>query len=123
MKQDNAPSVTAASWPIGTARSALVREPAGPYPALRAGPECLNISEAGRADVYCFTVPATGNFELANGMIALQCGDDWRYACMSRPYKPPLPVPPAKPRFLNEALAHELFWPQGIGIGKREDRI
>jgi hypothetical protein len=50
------------------------------------GLECLSLSEAGRHDVYCLTVPATGNFTLANGAIVSNCVDEVRYACMSRPY-------------------------------------
>ena len=50
-------------------------------------------------------------------------GDDWRYACMSRPYKPPLPVAPKRPRFLDEATADELFWPDGLGAPSKERRI
>jgi hypothetical protein len=37
--------------------------------------------------------------------------DEWRYACMSRPYiKPKIVI--GKPRFLNEMTANEVFWPK-----------
>lgn len=39
------------------------------------------------------------------------CGDTARYACMSRPYNPPVASPPAKPRFLHELTADEAFFP------------
>lgn len=52
---------------------------------------CLSISDAGRADVYCLTVPDTGNFTLANGAIVANCADSARYACLSRPWVPEKP--------------------------------
>ena len=82
--------------PTSTASKRHAREPAGPFPALVPGPVCLSLSDAGRSDVYCFTVPDTGNFALANGMIASQCADSVRYAAMSRPWmagKPPVDLP------------------------------
>ncbi len=39
-------------------------------------------------------------------------GDEWRYACMSRPYRAQIEDKPA-PRFLHEASANEIFWPDG----------
>jgi hypothetical protein len=39
-----------------------------------------------RQDVYCITVPKTGHFALGNGLIVSNCGDEVRYACMSRPW-------------------------------------
>jgi hypothetical protein len=47
---------------------------------------CVVVEDAGRADVYCLTVPATGCFAIEGGLIVSNCGDDWRYACMSRPW-------------------------------------
>lgn len=72
--------------PISTPRSKPVREFAGLRPAPSQGPVCLNVSEAGCEDVYCLTVPDTGNFELANGMIVSNCADSIRYGIMSRPW-------------------------------------
>jgi len=57
-----------------------------PHNAAAPGPICLSLVEAGLGDVYCLTVPSTGNFELANGIVVANCGDEWRYACMSRPF-------------------------------------
>ena len=55
-------------------------------PRRERGPVCLSLKDAGRADVYCLTVPATGSFLLANGSVVANCADSWRYACMSRPW-------------------------------------
>ena len=41
-------------------------------------------------------------------------GDDWRYACMSRPYRAQIEDKPA-PRFLHEATMNELMFPNGVG--------
>jgi hypothetical protein len=35
--------------------------------------------------------------------------DEWRYACMSRPYVRPKPSEPAKPKFLHEISFDELI--------------
>jgi hypothetical protein len=59
---------------------------------------CLSVRDAGRSDVYCITVPDTGNFSLANGAIVSNCADDWRYACMSRPWIRSLPKDHAEKR-------------------------
>ncbi len=47
---------------------------------------CVGVEEAGRADVYCITVPKTGCFAIEGGLIVSNCADEWRYACMSRPW-------------------------------------
>lgn len=39
-----------------------------------------------RADVYCITVPETGCFAIEGGLLVSNCADEWRYACMSRPW-------------------------------------
>ncbi len=51
---------------------------------------CRGLREAGQGDVYCLTVPSTGHFMLGNGLIVSNCGDELRYACMSRPYAAPV---------------------------------
>jgi hypothetical protein len=56
---------------------------------VKLGPECITVSDAGHDDVYCLTVPETGSFELANGMIVANCADSVRYGCTSRPYSRP----------------------------------
>lgn len=58
--------------------------------------------------VYCITVPETGCFALAGGMLVSNCADDWRYACMSRPWVRPKVEPPARPRYLSEMSFDEL---------------
>jgi Phage terminase large subunit len=47
---------------------------------------CVAVNEAGSADVYCLTVPTTGCFAIEGGILVSNCADDWRYACMSRPW-------------------------------------
>jgi hypothetical protein len=58
---------------------------------------CVSVEEAGKADVYCLTVPATGCFAIEGGLLVSNCADDWRYACMSRPYRK-TPLAPEPPR-------------------------
>jgi hypothetical protein len=70
---------------ISTVRSRLAPEIA----EEKHWPTCLAVRDAGRDDVYCLTVPETGNFELANGMIVANCADSVRYSCTSRPYSRP----------------------------------
>lgn len=81
----NARFAAPSSWSTRT----LSKEPAHEYveisPALTLGAECLRIDAAPRQNAYCLTVPETGNFALANGMVVHNCGDELRYACMSRP--------------------------------------
>jgi hypothetical protein len=70
---------------------------------------CVSVERLNeKQDVYCITVPSTGCFALAGGMIVANCADDWRYACMSRPYVRPKPEPAPKPRFLHEISFNEL---------------
>jgi hypothetical protein len=61
---------------------------------------CVSVESAGRADVYCLTVPATGCFAIEGGLVVSNCGDEWRYACMSRPYQP-VKIEPPKPTELQ----------------------
>ena len=51
---------------------------------------CLHIEKLiARGDVYCLTVPGIGHFAIEGGIIVSNCGDEWRYACMSRPWVKP----------------------------------
>lgn len=61
---------------------------AGVNTAIRtaAPAHCVSVEPAGRADVYCLTVPATGSFVIEGGLVVHNCADEWRYACMSRPW-------------------------------------
>lgn len=43
-----------------------------------------------KRDVYCLTVPSTGVFAIQGGILVSNCADDWRYACMSRPFSRPI---------------------------------
>ena len=47
--------------------------------------------------------------------------DEWRYACMSRPYVRPKPVGETKPKFWHEQPSKYLFFPKGVD--KRIERI
>lgn len=61
------------------------------------GLKCIQVEPAGVADVYCLTVPETGNFALENGVLVSNCVDEVRYAVMSRPWvrhEPTLRPPP-----------------------------
>lgn len=69
-------------------------------------------------NVYCITVPETGCFALAGGLIVKNCADEWRYACMSRPYVRPAPTKPVQPKFLHETSLDELW----EGTGKQASR-
>lgn len=87
-----APHVAVHSSPIGTrGRGRAAPSAGGQYVAgwLR----CLSVTPAGREDVYCLTVPDTGNFVLANGAVVANCADEARYFCMSRPWARPTPQP------------------------------
>lgn len=75
---------------------------------LERGPVCLRVRTHGAADVYCLTVPSTGNFALANGVIVSNCADTLRYACMARPMVTDQ-TEPAKPRYFQDATFNELL--------------
>ena len=69
--------------------------------------ECVSIEEAGRADVYCLTVPTTAAFAIEGGLIVHNCADALRYGCMSRPYVRPAPEA-KKPRWGLDLSFNEL---------------
>jgi hypothetical protein len=89
MKSDLVPSAERNLWSTDIAESKHALLFAAARAVQKPGPVCLTLDDAGWDDVYCLTVPETGNFELANGMIVANCGDEIRYACMSRPYSRP----------------------------------
>lgn len=76
---------------------------------------CVGVSDAGSADVYCLTVPGVGAFNLANGAVVSNCGDDSRYACQSRPISR---VP--KPRQITGPKPWTLDWVMQQGNRKAE---
>lgn len=78
------------------------------------------VGEDGRPLIYCFdtcrdsirTIPMLqhdeNRLEDVNTQMEDHAGDDWRYACMSRPWVRPAPKQPEKPRFLNDLTYQEL---------------
>ena len=69
-----------------------------------AGPvRCVSVERLlERRDVYCLTVPDTGNFALENGAIVANCADESRYACLSRPWIPKPKLPPPQKDLIYE---------------------
>jgi len=65
----------------------------------------LRVEPAGRADVYCLTVPVRSAFTVEGGISVHNCADDTRYACMARPMSR---VP--KPRELKGPKPFTLDW-------------
>jgi hypothetical protein len=86
------------------------------------GLACLSVEPIGREDVYCLTVPDTGNFMLANGVIVANCADESRYAAMSRPWtrmpEVPKPIRGADKMTLGEAW--RLARPRSQSMGRIE---
>lgn len=91
ISRSNASRVTRHSSPIDTPKQRTARALAGglSFRGQRLG--CLAVSDAGKGDAYCLTVPDAGAFLLANGLAVSNCADELRYACLSRPYTAPLP--------------------------------
>jgi hypothetical protein len=91
------------------------------------------LGEDGHPMIYCFetcrdsirTIPLLQHDEArvedVNTAMEDHAGDDWRYACMSRPYTRPKPADADGPRFIDRMRADELFWPPNEK--KRESRI
>jgi hypothetical protein len=81
----------------------------------------VSVVEAGKADVYCLTVPDTGNFALANGVVVANCADALRYGMMARPLVTD-ETKPTKPRFFHDASFAELLAEhdrmRGVGAGR-----
>jgi hypothetical protein len=89
------------------------------------------MGENGRPMIYCFsncldsirTIPLLqhdeNRVEDVNTDSEDHAADEWRYACMSRPYVRPKPRSEMQPRFLHEMTAHELFKPRK----RQEERI
>jgi len=82
----SARSAARSSWSTGTISNRRAHEHVAGWKARAFGLVCLRVEDAGREDVYCLTVPETGNFALANGAIVANCADAIRYGLMSRPY-------------------------------------
>jgi len=74
-------SAAAATW------SPSLNESRANIAATRARPVlCVAVEEAGSEAVYCLTEPETNAFTIHGGIVVHNCADDWRYACMSRPW-------------------------------------
>jgi hypothetical protein len=79
------------------------------------------LGEDGRPLIYCFsnctdsirTIPMLQHDDVrvedVNSDMEDHAGDEWRYACMSRPYVRPEPKKPAPPKFLAEMSLDELW--------------
>lgn len=57
---------------------------------------CVSVAPWKRQPVYCLTVPDGGEF-CAEGIVVANCADEWRYACMSRPFSRATKPKPARP--------------------------
>ena len=117
LKSENAPSVARSS---GQTSSSL-----RPHARFCAGIRLLRVlaveSLSQREDVYCLTVPRAGCFLLANGAVVSNCGDELRYACMSRPWTRTAPVvePIRGANEMTMAEAWELLQPKRSGRPQR----
>lgn len=90
--------------------------------------------EEGCPRIYCFdtcinsirTIPLLQHDKLKIEDIDTDmedhAADEWRYACMSRPYVRKS-AESQKPRFLHETTANELFWPKNQPKKMISDRI
>jgi terminase large subunit-like protein len=47
---------------------------------------CVGVEDWGRHNVYCLNVPGSHLFTIEGGLVVHNCADEWRYACMSRPW-------------------------------------
>jgi hypothetical protein len=79
------------SWPrparFATARSLLTAiTNKSARSGVKTGFIATSVRPAGRADVYCLTVPEIECFALGNGVIVHNCYDSVVYGLMSRPY-------------------------------------
>jgi hypothetical protein len=91
MNRGSVPGVARYLHPIGSAKQHPVHVSAARLSPAGRLPVCLAVDDAGRADVWCLTVPSTGCFLLANGIAVSNCADEVRYGLNSRPYVAPLP--------------------------------
>lgn len=62
--------------------SPLTNMPASRHAAGNAVVHCLGVSDAGRSDVYCLTVPETAAFAVEGGTVVHNCMDATRYLVM-----------------------------------------
>lgn len=69
---------------------------------------CVSVERLRKQPVYCLNVPETQSFTV-HGLVVHNCADEWRYACMSRPWEMPLPQDPKKGIDTREPTLDELF--------------
>lgn len=50
---------------------------------------CVSVEQMPKGPSYCLSEPITQAFTIHGGMIVHNCGDEWRYACASRPWARP----------------------------------
>lgn len=89
------------------------------------------LGEDGRPLIYCFsnctdsirTIPMLQHddtrIEDVNSDMEDHAADEWRYACMSRPYVRPKPEAPKPPKFLSETSLDELWATTEKGTDRR----
>lgn len=82
-------------------RASIVQTPVKPA-------RCVSVERLGSEPVYCLNVPETQSFTVC-GLIVHNCADEWRYACMSRPYTAPKPEPDKPIRGVRDMTLNELF--------------
>jgi len=83
---------------------------------------CVSVTPAGRSDVMCLTAPEWGLFS-TGGVIVSNCADEWRYACMSRPWTRELPSAP-KQRMLEVGEGNQMTLEDAWATrSKRDERI
>ena len=88
------------------------------------------LGEDDRPLIYCFsnctdsirTIPMLqhdeNRIEDVNSDMEDHAADEWRYACMSRPYVRPKPKEPARPKFLHDTSLDEL-WATSAGSNRK----
>jgi len=66
--------------------------PASKHAAASAVVRCLGVSDAGRSDVYCLTVPETAAFAVEGGVVVHNCMDATRYLVMGLQHATTRPI-------------------------------
>jgi len=69
----------------------------------------VSVAPAGKADVYCLTVPSMGYFAIEGGIVAKNCADEARYCMMSRPWIAKQAEEKAKPKTLQNISLNDLW--------------
>lgn len=77
------------------------------------GAYCIAVEPAGKADVWCLSVPGPENFTVYNGIVVHNCPEEVRYACMSRPWVVPKRHAPTFDEKIDEAAKVIDDWKPG----------